>query len=73
VQGFASYNVAKKLLYIKEKLKTWNREVLGDIKRRKHNLLGIINSLDDKEESCGLTEEEFQQKWTLKLSGQRSL
>ena len=32
VQGFASYIVAKKLLFIKEKLKTWNREVFGDIK-----------------------------------------
>ena len=60
VQGFASFIVAKKLQYIKEKLKIWNRKVFGDIKMRKHNLLGSINSLDNKEESCGLTEVEFQ-------------
>jgi len=58
-QVFASFIVAKKLKYIKEKMKIWNRDVFGDMKMRKHNLLGTINSLDTKEESYGLTEEEF--------------
>jgi len=62
VEGFASYIVAKKLKYIKEKLKIWNRDVFGDIKLPKHNLLGTINSLDTKEESFGLTSDEIQQK-----------
>jgi len=47
-------------------LKTGNREAFGDIKRRKHNPLGIINALDIKEEYAGLTEAEFQQKMEAK-------
>ena len=62
VGGFASYIVATKLKFVKEKLKKWNRDVLGDIKTQKYNLLGIINSLDVKEETSGLTSVEIQQR-----------
>jgi len=51
---YASFVVASKLKVVKEKLKKWNRDVFGDIKTQKYDLLGIINSLDAKEESCGL-------------------
>jgi len=37
--------------------------VFGDIKTRKYNLLGIINSLDMKEETSSLTSVEIQQRW----------
>ena len=60
--GFASYIVANKLKLVKEKLKKWNRVVFGDIKTQKYNMLGIINSLDVKEESSGLTSVEIQQR-----------
>jgi len=50
------------LKHIKEKLKIWNRDVFGDIKIQKHNLLDTISSLDTKEESSGLTSDEIQQK-----------
>ena len=62
VEGFASYIVAKKLKFVKEKLKKWNRDVFGEIKTQKYNLLGIINSLDVKEETSSLTSVEIQQR-----------
>jgi len=67
VDGFASYIVATKLRFVKEKLKKWNRDVFGDIKTRKYNLLGIINSLDVKEETCGFPSVEIQQRRDAKL------
>jgi len=51
--------IASKLKYIKAKLKVWNREIFGDIRVRKHKLLEAINSLDLKEESTGMSSEEF--------------
>jgi len=38
VDGFASYIVATKLRFVKQKLKKWNRDVFGDIKTQKYNL-----------------------------------
>ena len=54
--------VASKLKYIKEKLNIWNREIFGDIKIQKHKVLGLINSLDMKEKSSGLSSDELLQK-----------
>ena len=62
VDGFASYIVATKLKFVKEKFKKWNKDVFGDIKSQKYNFLGIINSLDVKEETSGLTSVETQQR-----------
>ena len=39
-------------------MKKWNREVFGDTRLKKFNLLGSINNLDAKEESVGLSNEE---------------
>ena len=50
VEGFASYVLARKLKVIKERLKEWNKEVFGDIRVRKFNLMGSINAIDEKEE-----------------------
>ena len=66
VSGFASFIVASKLKYIKNKLKIWNREVFKDIKIQKHKLMGIINSLDMKEESSGLSSDELLQRTNAK-------
>jgi len=62
IQGFAIFVVASKLKRLKAKLKVWNREIFGDIKVKKHKLLELINSLDLKEESSGLSSEELEQR-----------
>jgi len=59
VPGFASFIIANKRKYIKEKLKIWNREIFGDIKVQKLKLLRLINYLNMKEESSGLSSEEL--------------
>jgi len=40
--------LARKLKLVKEELKKWNKEVFGDIKLRKSNLMGSINEFDMK-------------------------
>jgi len=62
ILGFASFVVASKLKYLKAKLKAWNREIFGDIRVKKHKLLELINSLDLKEGSFGLSSEELEQR-----------
>ena len=71
VPGFASFIVVIKLKYIKERLKIWNREVFGDIKIQKHKILGMINSLDMKEESLALVVMSFCKEQMLRLNGLR--
>ena len=39
--GFATFIVASKLKYIKEKLKIWNGEIFRDIKIQKAQAFGI--------------------------------
>ena len=39
VEGYGSFVVAKKLKVVKAEIKKWNREVFGDIKIRKYNLM----------------------------------
>ena len=50
VQGYASYVIARKLKGVKVELKKWNKEVFGDFKVRKYNLINSVNALDKKEE-----------------------
>ena len=40
--------LARKLKLVKEELKKWNKEIFGDIKLRKYNLMGSINEFDMK-------------------------
>lgn len=58
-QGWAAFRLQKKLLFIKEKLKIWNREVFGNIAQQKEILSQQIHHLDHKESDSGLTEEEL--------------
>lgn len=44
--GWAGYCLMKKLKFVKEKLKIWNREVFGDVRIRKRELLELIGGLD---------------------------
>ena len=46
--------LARKLKVVKEQLKKWNKEVFGNIRLRKYNLLDSVNALDVKEASVGL-------------------
>ena len=62
VGGFASFVLARKLKLVKEELKKWNKEVFGDIKLRKYNLMGSINELNMKEESESLSSAEIDQR-----------
>jgi len=62
VQGFACYVVARKLKGVKLSLKKWNKEVFGNIKVRKFNLLNSVNDLDEKEESIVLSFVEIDQR-----------
>jgi len=43
VQGFASYVVARKLKVVEVELKKGNKDVFGDIKVRKYNLLNSVS------------------------------
>jgi len=62
VEGFASFVIVRKLKFVKEELKKWNKEVFGDIKLRKYKLLYSVNVLDVKEESDGLSSDEIDQR-----------
>ena len=62
VEGFASFVIARKLKFVKEELKKWNKEVFGDIKLRKYKLLDSINALDVKKGYVGLSSDEIDQR-----------
>lgn len=49
-QGTPSFILAQKLRPLKEDLKKWNREELGDVEHRKKELKEIIAKLDALEE-----------------------
>jgi len=54
--------VTRKLKFVKEELKKWNKEVFRDIRLRKYKLLDSVNALDMKEESNGLSSDEIDQR-----------
>ena len=62
MEGFASFVIARKLKFVKEDLKKWNKEVFGDIKLRKYKMLNSVHALDVKEESDGLNCDEIDQR-----------
>ena len=49
-QGTPSFILAQKLQALKEDLKKWNREELGDVRNRKKELKEITAELDTREE-----------------------
>ena len=69
VQGFASFIIARKLKYIKDKLKIWNNDVFGDIKIQKHNLLVPLVLLIRKRSLLALLVLRFSRNQLLRLTG----
>lgn len=57
-QVCAAFRLQKKLLFIKEKMKTWNPEVFSSLAQQKEILSQQIDHLDQKSDS-GLTQEEL--------------
>ena len=42
---------ASMLKYVKEKLKKQNKQVFGNIKTQKYNMMGLVKSMDVKDSS----------------------
>ncbi|RVW44757.1 hypothetical protein CK203_081811 [Vitis vinifera] len=62
VSGRASYKLATKLKGMKQKLKTWNREVFGNLESNKLAALQQVDYWDQVESERRLSEEEFARK-----------
>ena len=62
VEGFASFVFARKLKFVKQGLKKWNKEVFRDVMLRKYKMLDSVNALDMNEESSGLYNDEIDQR-----------
>lgn len=58
IVGWVSYVFKEKLKRLKETLKGWNKSQFGMIDRKIDSLQEEIHSLDLKDDSLGLTEEE---------------
>lgn len=56
--GWEGYKFMKKLKFLKEKFKVWNREIFGDIRIRKRENLQEFEHLDRRESEDGLTEDQ---------------
>ncbi|XP_059077996.1 uncharacterized protein LOC131876577 [Cryptomeria japonica] len=59
VEGFLAYQSFKKLSYVKQKLKSWNREVFGNIFDEKRRLVGDLGALNAKVMVEGMDEVDF--------------
>lgn len=59
VSGWEGVRLVEKLKKIKKKLWDWNKDVFGDIKVKKMDIMERIRALDDKEESEVLVEGEI--------------
>lgn len=59
VEGFLAYHFFKKLSYVKQKLKSWNREVFGNIFDEKRRLEGDLGALNAKVMADGMDEVDF--------------
>lgn len=57
-RGSPSFVLAQKLKALKEDLKKWNKEELGDLTFKKKSLLFELLGLDAKDEILGLPHEE---------------
>ncbi|XP_026451542.1 uncharacterized protein LOC113351838 [Papaver somniferum] len=67
LEGTAGECFAKKLNTLKEKLKVWNRDVLGSIDRALDTALTKLKELDDLDDDRGLTEVEEDMLVTAKV------
>lgn len=64
--GAPSFVFAQKLKALKVRLKVWNKEVFGDIRYRKQNLLRELQALDVNEEIAMLSTEDNVRKEEVK-------
>lgn len=58
VQGWGAHVLKEKLKLLKAFLRTWNKEVFGDVRKQKRAIIEDLAKLDKKKEEEGLTEEE---------------
>lgn len=59
VKGFLAFHFFKKLSFVKQKLKTWKREVFGNIFDEKRRLEGDLGALNVKVLAEGMDEVDF--------------
>lgn len=59
VEGFLAFQFFKKLSFVKHKLKSWNREVFGNIFDEKRRLEGDLGALNVKVLAEGMDEVDF--------------
>ncbi|XP_059077871.1 uncharacterized protein LOC131876475 [Cryptomeria japonica] len=59
VEGFLAYQFFKKLSYVKQNSKSWNREVFGNIFDEKRRLEGDLGALNAKVMADGMDEVDF--------------
>lgn len=70
MQGWEGFKFMKKLEYVKHKVKTWNREVFGNVRLAKGHILVKIRRLD--EEFIGSLKEEARgERCDLRISSLR--
>lgn len=59
VDGFLSFQFFKNLSYVKQKLKSWNREVFGNIFDEKRRIEGDLRALNAKVLAEGMDEVDY--------------
>ncbi|XP_057823539.2 uncharacterized protein LOC131035830 [Cryptomeria japonica] len=59
VDGFLSFQFFKKLSYVKQKLKSWNRIVFGNIFEEKQKIEGELGALNSKVLAKGMDEVDY--------------
>ena len=62
IQGSCSHILAMKLKALKQDLKTWNKEVLGNVTTKKLEALALLRLWDAKERERALIVEETEVK-----------
>jgi len=55
VSGFSSFVLAKKLLFLKRRLKEWNKEVFGHLESKLAEFVVKIKAFDEKEQQLALS------------------
>lgn len=67
IEGCASLKIAYKLKELKNAIKLWAKGEKKKEKGKTDSILAEMSDLDHKEECCGLTDEEFTKKNSLKM------
>ena len=73
VNGSAGLRLLIKLKKLKEEIKEWNKNHLGDIRCAKTSILEEIKNLDIQEEARCLTEEELARRTSLKIDFEKKV